>query len=146
MNPGDDGNIDQARPALACGSSATRYALGAAGALVGGWLGYLAVGALLRFAGLYILGLSGALAGMGCAFLSRRRSLALGIFCAVVGMGLSCYTEWRKFPFIKDASFGYFIAHLGDLRPRFWIMTALNAVFGYWFGVGRNSPRAAGGA
>jgi hypothetical protein len=119
-------------------SPATIYGKALAGALVGGaigwWLFFVLVGQ-----GFYSLALPGALLGYGCGKLSGRRSKRLGIFCAVAALFLGIVLEWRFAPFVKDGSFVFFITHLGDLRGVSKIMIGLGALFGYWFGIGRDA-------
>jgi len=41
------------------------------------------------------------------------------------------------FPFLKDKSLAYFLAHVHQLRPLTLIMIGVGAVFAYWLGQGR---------
>jgi hypothetical protein len=106
---------------------------GAACGVVAGYLGFL----LLTRLGFYGLVLPGALLGIGCGALSRGKSNQLGIACGVFGVLAGIVTEWRFAPFIKDASFAYFITHLQDLGSVTLVSIAGGGVFAFWFGRGR---------
>ena len=54
---------------------------------------------------------------------------------------LGIVIEWEFAPFRADASFGYFLANLDDLRGVTQIMIILGAVFGFWLAVGREPYR-----
>lgn len=109
-----------------------------AGASVGGVAGYFAVG-WLASQGFYALALPGVLLGLGGGFCSQKPSRVLTILCGLSAAALGLFTEWRHFPFVADKSFGYFLAHLADLRPLTWIMLALGTAAGAWF-VWRGGP------
>lgn len=106
---------------------------GAIGALVGGTLGYYTFGLLVR-QGFYAMMIPGALLGLGCSLAARDASKARGVACAVAALALGIFAEWRFFPFNADASLGYFLAHLGDLRGLTILMLAAGAGFAYWLG------------
>jgi hypothetical protein len=61
----------------------------------------------------------------------------LGVVCGVLATLLGIVTEWRFFPFIADGSFGYFVAHLHDLKMTTLVSIAVGGLFGFWFGRGR---------
>lgn len=109
---------------------------GLAGALVGAIAGYVLFRLLLR-SGLYGIMVPGALLGFGAALAARGKSQVLGIICAVAAIGLAIWAEWSVMPFIKDNSFGFFLAHLHELPPMHLIMMALGVAAAYWFGQGR---------
>ena len=111
-------------------------ARGLAGAVIGGVLGYIAFGWILR-QGFYAMVLPGGLIGLGCGVLSRGKSVFLGAVCGVGSVGLCLFLEWRFFPFVKDPSFAYFLSHLHLLRPMTWILIGVGAVIAFWFGTGR---------
>jgi hypothetical protein len=107
-------------------------ARGLFGAALGGALGYLAFGWLLK-QGFYALMLPGVLLGVGCGLALKRRSLPLAIVCGVAALALGLFAEWKHAPFVRDGTFAYFIAHLQDLRPFTLLLLALGAVGGFWF-------------
>ncbi len=109
---------------------------GIAGALMGGTLGYAAF-FVLAGQGFYAMVLPGALLGLGCGLLSGIKSIPLGVVCAVIGLALGIYTEWRFAPFKIDDSLAFFIAHLFELNTVKLIMIAVGAVAAFWFGLGR---------
>jgi hypothetical protein len=77
------------------------------------------------------------LLGLGAGLAARGRSITLGIVCAVAAVVLAAIAEWQMFPFVKDKSLSFFLAHLHQLRLSTLIMIGLGAVFAYWFGQGR---------
>ncbi len=109
---------------------------GVTGGLVGGALGYLAFIWIAR-QGFYALMLPGALAGFGASLFVSDRSVRRGVVCGVFALGLGLFAEWRFAPFIKDPSFGYFLVHIGQLRPITLLMIAAGGGFGYWLALGR---------
>ena len=111
---------------------AVNLALGFAGAAVGGMLGYFAFGWLAQ-QGFYAVALPGVLLGVGAGLLSKRRSTTLAVVCGIAALALGVFAEWKHFPFIKDASFGYFLSHLSDLKPVTLLMIALGGIAGAWF-------------
>ena len=111
--------------------------LGALGGIAGASLGYILFHIIAR-QGFYALVLPGALTGIGCGSLSRRRSIMLGIVCALVGTLAGFFTEWSFAPFTQDNSFGYFISHLHGLRPFTQLLIVVGGILAFWFGLGRN--------
>jgi hypothetical protein len=109
---------------------------GVVGAVVGGAVGYFVFQWLAR-QGLYGMMIPGALLGLGAGLAARGRSITLGIVCAVAAVVLAAIAEWQMFPFVKDKSLSFFLAHLHQLRLSTLIMIGLGAVFAYWFGQGR---------
>lgn len=110
--------------------------LGAAGGLIGAVTGYFLFFAIAR-QGFYAIILPGALAGIGCGGFSGRKSLPLGVACAVLGIFAGILAEWRFAPFVADRSFLFFMSHLGEL-PRFTqVLILVGAFFAFWFGRGR---------
>ncbi len=101
-----------------------------AGALAGAVVGYFGFLWIAR-QGFYALVLPGGLLGLG-ASLFPNRSLALCIICGVLAAALGFFAEWQFAPFIKDASLGYFVTHLHQLRPITLILIAAGAVIGFW--------------
>jgi hypothetical protein len=115
-------------------------ALSLAGAAAGGGLGYLAFG-WLAGQGLYALALPGVLLGLGATVLARRRSMALAVACGVLALALGVFAEWKHFPFAKDESWSYFLAHFFDLRPLTLIMIGLGGFGGFWFARPKPGPQ-----
>ena len=64
--------------------------------------------------------------------------------CALAGLALGLYTEWRFAPFKDDASFPYFLTHVHRLKPFTLLLLALGVFMCYRFalGVDRKSPDA----
>jgi hypothetical protein len=54
------------------------------------------------------------------------------VVCGFLSLALGCFTEWRFAPFVADASFGYFISHMHELRPITLLMIAAGALIGFW--------------
>ena len=111
-------------------------ALGAAGGLLGGCLGFFLFSLIAR-EGFYAIAPPGALVGLGCGCLSGRKSLLLGILCAVLGLLVGIVAEWRSAPFVKDSGFSFFLLHLHKLSPVTQILISLGALLAFWFGRGR---------
>jgi hypothetical protein len=103
--------------------------LALAGAVVGGVVGYLAVGWL---AGQHFYGmvLPGGLVGIGAGF-SKNRTIFVAIACGILALGFGIFAEWRHF--FPALSFGSFIADFKDEQPITWIMIAVGTVIGFWF-------------
>ena len=107
-------------------------ALGTAGALAGGIVGYFAVG-WLAGQGFYALALPGVLVGIGAGWFPRERSLALALGCGILSLAIGVFAEWKHFPCVTDGSFGYFVAHLLDRQPVTLLMLAVGTFAGFWF-------------
>ena len=116
--------------------SSQDLALGLLGATVGGCLGYLAF-TWIASQGFYALMLPPGLLGIGAGLASRRRSRPLAIICAVAGLALALFTEWRHAPFVADKGFGYFFAHVHQLQPVTLIMIAVGTYLSYSLALGR---------
>ena len=104
--------------------------LGLIGAVIGGWAGYQAFLWIAR-QGFYALAVPPALLGLGAGLLARRRSVALAVVCAVAGLLLGLYSEWRLAPFVADESLPYFVMHVQDLKPVTLLMLALGVFLSY---------------
>jgi hypothetical protein len=100
------------------------------GAVVGGFLGYLAF-SWVKDQGFYALVLPGGLLGLG-AGLARNRSVAVAILCGLFAIGLGLFTEWYFWPFRIDESLGYFLLHVHHLKPLTLVMVALGGAIGFW--------------
>ena len=109
---------------------------GMVGAVIGGAIGYL-VFRLLAKSGLYGIIIPGALVGLGAGLAARGQSITLGIISAVAALVLSVIAEWSMFPFIRDGSLLYFIAHVHTLPAIKLIMMAIGVGLAYWLGQGR---------
>jgi hypothetical protein len=117
--------------------------LGVVGAVIGGWLGYLAF-FWIATQGFYALVLPGGLLGLGAGLCARRRSVLLAVVCGIAGLALGLYTEWRFEPFVADKSLTYFLGHLQLLRPLTLIMVALGGFVSFRLALGRDRSRDAG--
>src|SRR5438046_2520120 len=100
---------------MADSNRTSAISLGLLGEAAGGCLGYFAFFWIAR-QGLYALILPPALLGFGAGICARQRSSVLAIISGAAGLALGLIIEWRFAPFIADASFGYFIKHLHQLR------------------------------
>jgi hypothetical protein len=111
-------------------------ARGAGGGIVGGLVGYLIFTWLSKY-NLDGLAIPGALLGLGAGLAARGQSHLLGISCGIAAALLSVFSEWSAFPFIKDGSLSFFLAHIHHLAPPKLVMFALGTGLAYWFGKGR---------
>jgi hypothetical protein len=109
------------------------YVLGLIGAVIGGALGYY-IFMWIVDQGFYGLMIPGALLGLGCSLLSQHRSHVRGVICAAAACLLGLYSEWKFAPFRADASLGYFMSHVAELKPITQGMIVLGAFFAYWLG------------
>jgi len=100
------------------------------GALAGGGVGFLAArwGATR---GLDATVLAGGLIGLG-AGAGQSRSVVCPVICGIAALALGMFTEWSNFPFVKDPSFAYFVAHFTDVRPLAIIAILIGAFIGFW--------------
>ncbi len=100
------------------------------GAVIGGVLGYIVFFAFAR-RGLYGLALPGGLLGLG-AGIFKTRSKAAPVVCGLMALALGFFTEWHFAPSAIDASLGYFVLHIHQLRPLTLIMIAAGTLIGFW--------------
>ena len=116
-------------------------ALGLLGAAIGGSIGYYAFFWAAQ-QGFYALILPPALLGLTAGYLARCRSTLLAILCAIAGLALGMYTEWRYAPFRADLSFPYFLTHVHQLKPFTLLSLALGVLGCYRFALGadRRTP------
>ena len=114
-------------------------ALGLLGAVIGGCVGYFVFGWLIR-QGFYALVVPPALLGFAAGQCARQRSTPLAAICAVAGLVLGLFLEWKFFPFAADSSLSYFLAHVHQLRPLTWVMLAIGALVSYSLALRRNPP------
>jgi hypothetical protein len=112
-------------------------ALGLAGAVVGGCIGYYAFFWIAR-QGFYALVLPPGLLGWAAAICARERSSVLAAICGVAGFALALFTEWQFAPFVADRSLSYFVMHLHELTPITMLMVALGTFASYSLALGRN--------
>ena len=113
------------------------WALGLIGAAGGAVLGYV-VFFLLAGQGFYAMVLPVAAPGLGGGILLRGKSVAFGIGCAILGVALGVFIEWRFSPFVADPGFIYFITHLHNLSAVTLMMIGIGGLCGFWFGMGRD--------
>lgn len=105
-------------------------ALGLLGAAIGGCLGYFAFSWILT-QGFYALIVPPALLGAGAGLLARERSQVLAGICAIAGLLLVLFVEWRFFPFRDDGSLLFFITHLHHMKPMTLLLMAVGVFFSY---------------
>jgi hypothetical protein len=103
------------------------------GAIAGGVLGYYTFGWIYHH-GFYGMMIPGALVGLGCGLLAPNSSRPRGILCAVAGLVVSLFAEWKFRPFIADGSLSYFLKNIPSLEPLALGMMAAGAFFAYWLG------------
>jgi len=111
--------------------------LGILGGAAGGAAGYFLFFWVVR-QGIYAIILPGALMGIGCGLLSGRQSLYLGVACALSGLALGVFTEWRFAPFAADRSFSFFLLHLHHLPGIKLILLAFGGLVAFGMGMGRD--------
>ena len=109
---------------------------GAVGAVIGAALGYAVFWGLVKV-GIAAIIAPGALTGAIASRMSGRQSVEVGVIAAVVGAIATILSEWSLFPFIKDGSLTYFIAHLHQLRPATMLLGAAGIFCAFFYGRGR---------
>jgi|KBSSwiStaDraftv2_1062776.scaffolds.fasta_scaffold1203479_2 hypothetical protein len=140
--------MDEAKAGEYTGGTIINTARGLLGAVLGGAAGYFATGWLAR-QGFYAMALPGASIGLGAGLLVTKRCPGVAIVCGILALALGVFTEWSNFPFVRNArlgsdpSLGYFLRHLGNLRPLTLILIGLGTVAGYWFALGVGGKRSA---
>lgn len=102
------------------------------GATLGGVIGFLLFGWLIG-QGFYAPAIPGVMLGLGGGLLAKERSLPVALVCGASALMLCVFAEWRHFPFTHDASLGYFLAHLADLRQLTLTMFLIGGGAGFWF-------------
>jgi len=98
--------------------------------LAGATVGHVAC-VWIAHQGFYALVLPGGIAGLG-AGLFRCRGVWVAVICALIGLVAAMVTDWHIEPFIADNSFGYYITHLGLLRPITMAMMTIGTAFAFW--------------
>ncbi len=107
-----------------------------AGVVAGAAVGTLAYWLMLR-SEVHILAAVGAAAALGVSIASRTVSLAWGVLTMLLAVVLSLLVEFAFRPFRADESFGYFLAHLGELPRNSLVSLVVVALLGFYFGRGR---------
>jgi hypothetical protein len=116
------------------GSRVFSTTLGVIGGIVGGVVGYHLFFWIAR-QGFYAMVLPGAAVGLGCGLLARHRSVPRGIACAVAGILLGLYTEWKfEKTFPHDDRFLYLVLHFYALPGLTLIMIGLGGALSYYLG------------
>ena len=117
------------------------YVPGLLGGLVGGVIGYFIVD-WIRQQGFYAPVIPGALAGLGCGFLSVTNCRIRGVLCALIALAAIVVTEWKLFspPVQTDGSLLDFAKHFPQEPPLTLIMTVLGTFLGFWWGRETTSP------
>jgi len=87
------------------------------GVAIGGAVGYFLFAWIAR-QGFYVGLVPGAFVGIGFSLACRRGSVVGGVLCGLLGIAAGLFPEWCVFPFVKDKSFLFFIAHVHELRAR----------------------------
>ena len=90
--------------------------LGVVGAVLGGIVGYFAF-TWAASHGFYAMIAPGGLLGIGCGLRARHPSRIRGIVCAVAGLGLGLFSEWKVFPFVADDTFLYLAKNIPQAVP-----------------------------
>ncbi|MDX2039399.1 MAG: hypothetical protein SFX72_22325 [Isosphaeraceae bacterium] len=106
---------------------------GLTGGAVGGVLGILLFEWIVS-QGLYGLVIPGALVGLGCGLASPVASRIRGVLNGALALFVGVLAEWRNFPFKADPGLGFFVSHLGDLKPMTLFMISMGGFLGFWWG------------
>ena len=120
---------------IAAPPNAKSWGLGIVGAAIGGAVGWF-IFSLLFNEGFYALALPGAMLGYGFGMLSRMRSVAGGVVCAVAAAVLMFMCEWHHRAWTADESLGYFIRNVHELSTATFLMFFLGVAMAFWFGKG----------
>jgi cellobiose-specific phosphotransferase system component IIC len=75
--------------------------------------------------------LPGSLAGLA-AGIPRTRGISAAILTAVIALLAGLIAEHAVAPFVADPSLGYFLTHVGDLRPVTLGLIGLGAAIGFY--------------
>ncbi len=87
----------------------------------------------LKHRGYYGLVIPGAMLGLGCNLLSRRRSIVRGAVAGVAASLVGLLSEWKFFPRNND-SLEYFVTHPATVENVTWIMVGFGTLFAFWWG------------
>lgn len=109
---------------------------GLAGGVVGGAIGSLLFGWLIRH-GLYGIIIPGAFIGLGAGLAARGKSVLLGALCCAAAITLMILLEWKYFDLTANETLGYLLTHLHQKSPAKLLMMAVGAAFAFWFGQSR---------
>ncbi len=124
----EDENLPMTEQPTRQDSRATRaWLLGMSGACAGGIVGLLVFGLALKV-GVYGLAVIGVGVGMGCIALARQRTWSRAVACGLIAAAFSVYADWSNMPFVKDDSFGFYLAHWSEVHTMAKIMTPLSAI------------------
>lgn len=104
--------------------------------MAGAVTGTLAYWLMLQF-GIHILAAVGAATALGVSSAARTISVAWGVLTMILAVAFSLLAEFAFRPFAADASFGYFLSHLGDLPRNSLVSLVVVALLGFFFGRGR---------
>ncbi len=110
-------------------------ALALLGAVAGGCLGYYAFFWIAQ-QNFYAIMLPPACVGLSAGYLAKGRSHRLASVCAVGGLALVLFTEWRFRPMRLDDGFVYFLTHIHQLQPVTLLMSAIGVVACYRLALG----------
>ncbi len=115
-------------------------ALALLAAVVGGCVGYFTFFWIVK-QGFYGIMLPPAAVGLAAGYCTPRRSQPLAITCAIGGLALGLFTEWRFAPFIVDNSLFYFMTHVHKLKSITLLMLVMGSFASYFMalGTGRKS-------
>lgn len=106
-------------------------------AAAGGVVGHFAFFWIAK-QGFYAIMLPPALVGLAAGYVITSRSQTLAIVCAIGGLALGLFTEWKFAPFLLDNSWSYFLSHVHQLKPVTLLMLVIGAVASYRFALGRD--------
>lgn len=101
------------------------------GAVLGGILGFVAVGWLAR-QGLYTVLLPGAFIGIGTLLGKGFRGVIIPILLGPLGIVAVYLAEWHYFPFIRDDSFSFFLQNLSSLKPFTHLLAVFGGLIAFW--------------
>ncbi|HWB59279.1 MAG TPA: hypothetical protein VG733_07295 [Chthoniobacteraceae bacterium] len=122
-------------------NQAQAIVFGLIGAAIGGCAGYFGFFWMVR-QGFYALVLPPGLLGFVAGLCARRRSVLLAVICGLAGLGLGLFADWKLEPFIADRGFGYYLAHIQQLRPVTLAMLAIGTFFSCRLALGFEKPQA----
>ncbi len=116
---------------------AVSYALGVVGALIGAIVSFYLYRYTLQF-GMVFMALPGALAGLGCGYLSKIRSIPLGIVAAIVSIAAAIFMRYSNWVLVDQHSFGHYLSNgiwWSSMSGK--LMIGTSGLFGFWLGIGR---------
>lgn len=112
---------------------AISWILGLLGAALGGLAGYF----LFQYAwsyGYYAPVLSGGMVGVGAGLLGRHQSILRGLLCAIAGIVLGYYCDYRITLLPHFDTFLAYLAAFAKHSTSTNILTILGGLVAYWFG------------